>query len=194
MTRFVLFIALLVGIAYVLTEPPESKMALSANEIPIHNDKPLLTSWGPTLGSLRDGIRVRPRAPASNMLAANDTSEPYGSDSSSSTGTVQTAAVAAKTLAEDHPDVQRHKPTTVASVQEPTTHKPPVAEPAVDRIAAALPPQRRGLFSRALAPQAAQDPRETREVRAAPRNRGLFKRLLGRGKQPTRAWALGPAR
>ncbi|WP_108681214.1 hypothetical protein [Methyloceanibacter sp. wino2] len=190
MTRFVLFIALLIGIAYVLTEPPESKMALSANEIPIHNDKPLLTSWGPTLGSLRDGIRVRPRA-ATTMLAANETSEPYGSQSSSSAGTVETAALAANTPAEDHPDVQRHEPTTVASVQEPTHPKQPVAEPAVDRIAAALPPQRRGLFSRALAPQAT---RETREVQAAPRNRGLFKRLLGRNKQPARAWALGPAR
>lgn len=193
MTRFILFIAFLVGIAYVLTEPPESKMALSANEIPVHNDKPLLTSWGPTLGSLRDGIRMRPRA-ATTMLAANETSEPYGSQSSSSAGTADTPALAANTPAQDQPDVQRHEPTTVASVQEPTHPKQPVAEPAVDRIAAALPPQRRGLFSRALAPQAAQAPRETREVQAAPRNRGLFKRLLGRSKQPTRVWALGPAR
>ena len=194
MFRFILFLGFLVGIAYVLTEPPQTKMALSADEIPVHNDKPLLTSWGPTLGSLRDGIRVPPRAAATMTLASNETSEAYGDQSStqgpSAISAAATAAAAASAQA-NNPAADREPVTTVASVQEPAR---PVAAKPVDRVAAALPPQRRGLFSQALAPQAAQKPRVTRKAQAAPRKGGLFKRLLGRGKQPTRAWALGPSR
>jgi hypothetical protein len=192
MFRFVLFLGFLVGIGYVLTEPPQTKIALSANEIPVHNDKPLLTSWGPTLGSLRDGIRVPPQAAATTMLASNETSEAYGNQSSTQdpNATAATAATAASVQA-NNPAADREPVTTVANAQEPVR---PVAAKPVDRVAAALPPQRRGLFSRALAPQAAHEPRVTRGAQAAPRNGGLFKRLLGRGKQPARAWALGPAR
>ena len=194
MFRFILFLGFLVGIAYVLTEPPQTKMALSANEIPVDDDKPLLTSWGPTLGSLRDGIRVPPRAAATMTLASNETSEAYGDQSSTQGPSAISAAATVATAASaqaNNPAADREPVTTVASVQEPAR---PVAAQPVDRVAAALPPQRRGLFSRALAPQAAQKPRVTRKAQAAPRNGGLFKRLLGRGKQPTRAWALGPSR
>ena len=193
MFRFMLFLGFLVGIAYALTEPPQTKMELSANEIPVHNDKPLLTSWGPTLGSLRDGIRVPTQAAATTMLASNETSEAYGDESSAEGPSAQSAASMATAATEqaNNPATDREPVTTVANAQEPV--RPVAAEP-VDRVAAALPPQRRGLFSRALAPQAAQEPRVTRGAQAAPRNGGLFKRLLGRGKQPARAWALGPAR
>jgi len=194
MFRFLLFLGFLVGIAYALTEPPQTKMALSANEIPVHNDKPLLTSWGPTLGSLRDGIRVPPRPAATTMLASNETSEAYGDESTAEGPSAASAAATVATAATEqanNPATDREPVTTVASVQEPA--RPVAAEP-VDRVAAALPPQQRGLFSRALAPQAAQKPRVKRKAQALPRNRGLFKRILGRGKQPTRAWALGASR
>lgn len=200
MTRFILFIGFLVGMAYVLTEPPESQTALSANEIPVYDDKPLLTSWGPTLGSLRNGVGGGTRGVATTMLASNETSGTYANHNSSSDDAVKTAALAdsaeAPTPAADESGTsQPDRAVKVASLPEPQEVKHTVsAEPAVDRIAAALPPERRGLFSRALAPREVQAPSGAQDVQAAPRNRGLFKRLLGRGKQPTRAWALGPAR
>lgn len=196
MTRFILFIGILIGIAYVLTDPPEAKTALSANEIPVHNDKPLLTSWGPTLGSLRNGVGVRTRGGATTMLASNQSTEPYGAETGASEAATLAANAQTSAPAEDQTGAKRHEPPiTVASLQEPAQQKQPVAaEPVVDRVAAALPPERRGLFGRPLAPKHVQAVRDTRQAEAAPRNRGLFKRLLGRSKQPARAWGLGPAR
>ncbi|MEM7399981.1 MAG: hypothetical protein AAF354_13760 [Pseudomonadota bacterium] len=214
MFRFILFLGFLVGIAYVLTEPPAPERALSANEIRVGDDKPLLTSWGPTLGSLRDGVPIEAYGGnASTMVASNEA--PYGSentDTSASTDTPSVAAAAVVAAAQVSPTAPKRtetkKParatTTVAARNQQTT-----AEPAIDRIAAALPTQRRGLFGRALAPQRVQEPRNARHVHkrqgqareaqsppvlAAPRNRGLFKRLRARGNQPARAWTLGPPR
>ena len=204
MFRFILFLGFLVGIAYVLTEPPAPKTALSANEIPVRNDKPLLTSWGPTLASLRDGVRGDNTDGAATTLVASN-NPAFGSEATDPATTaaeqaVVEPAVVATVAGASKPAPQRanaakpDRATALASREQPVT-----AEPVVDRIAAALPPQRRGLFGRPLKVQRVQAPRVTRQaqarqVEAAPRKRGFFKRLTGRAKQPARAWALGPAR
>ncbi|MDJ0511921.1 MAG: hypothetical protein QNJ62_00605 [Methyloceanibacter sp.] len=207
MFRFILFLGFLVGIAYVMTEPPAPQRALSANEIPVRDDKPLLTSWGPTLGSLRDGVPVEAYGEtASTLVASNEA--PFGSENTDPTASTDAsgpaAVVAAAQLAKPAPNRAETKKPVRATTRLAARNQPMTVEPAIDRIAAALPPQRRGLFGRPLGPQRVQAPRDTRQVQtrqaqahtvqAAPRNRGLFKRLRARGKQPARAWTLGPTR
>ena len=143
----------------------------------------------------------RPAREATTLVASND--EAFGSETTdlAAAGTVETAAVVAAAEAAK-PAPQRAKPdraTTVGARKQPV-----ITDPVIDRVAAALPPQRRGLFGRPLPTQRVQAARvtrpaearqvQTRQVQAAPRNRGLFKRLTGRAKPPARAWALGPAR
>lgn len=217
MIRFLLFVGFLVAVAYGLTTPPQPETAFSADETLTQNDKPLLTSWGPTLGSLRDGVGVRARADRPpTQTASNENFHKYGPKTElwvlgqsngfkdpaaaaakdqgwTSDGYVETAALAAAAQAAK-PNVAPEKPaaakkphvTTVAAADHLNAHaKPRAAEPVIDRIAAARPPQqRRGLFART----------STREAQPVARNRGLFARLKGRGRQPQRVWALGPAR
>ncbi len=195
MFRFFVFIGFLVGIAFVMTSPPEPQRALSANEIPVLNDKPMLTSWGPTLGSLRDGVGAgSPVGGTTTMLASNDSFGSFKSEINDPkwdglpAGTVDVAALAATAQATGSAGADKPKPTATQLRQRATT------EPVIDRVAAALPPKRRGLFGRPLNQPRAKTPRATRQAQAAPRKRGLFKRLRGRNTQTARAWGLGPSR
>ncbi|ODR97976.1 hypothetical protein AUC68_10710 [Methyloceanibacter methanicus] len=223
-----LFVGFLVAIAYGLTTPPQPETAFSANETLTQNDKPLLTSWGPTLGSLRDGVGVRARTDGGpTQTATNEDFHKYGPKTElwllgqsngfkdpadaaakdqgwTSDGYVETAALAATAqaakpaVASDKPaEAKKPHAMTVATADHRNARaKPRVTEPVIDRIAAARPPQqRRGLFARTSAPQRAARPHVgAREAQPVTRNRGLFARLKGRGKQPQRVWALGPAR
>lgn len=70
------------------------------------------------------------------------------------------------------------------------------AEPVVDRIAAARPPQRRGLFGWSgpkPRPAAARPASTSRTAQTVQRKRGLFAAFTGRSKPTQRAWALGPS-
>ena len=223
MLRFLLFVGLLVTAAYIWTAPPQQETALGANEAPAPNSKPLLTSWGPTLGSLRNGPDV---AAAPNDASARGTQtaadahfHQYGPKTELwvlgqsngfkdpanpaaenrgwvSDGYVEGTVIAAATRSAA--EIERANPetakpaTTVAAVATPdtATHAKP-SEPVIDRIAAARPPQRRGLFARI----ADVEPRApAAETRRGTRNRGFFARLMGRSKQAQPVFALGPAR
>jgi hypothetical protein len=194
MFKFFIFVGFLVGIAFVMTPAPEPQRALSANEIPVLNDKPMLTSWGPTLGSLRDGARAgSPSSDASTLVASNDSFGSFKAEMSdpASDGlpedTIEVAALAGTASAGDGASADKPKP-AAAPKRRATT------KPAIDRVAAALPEKRRGLFGRRLNQPRAKAPRATRQAQAAQRNRGFFKRLRGRKTQTARASALGPAR
>lgn len=203
MVRFILFIGCLVGLAYVLTTPPATERAFSANEVPIRTQKPLLTSWGPTLGSLRDGVGAGATQTAANTASgptpgnygawADETAAPSVSDGAVGTAALAAGALASTAAGDRAGTLTPARPATVAALPTPRKQRAS-AEPEIDRIAAALPPQRRGLFGRALNSPRAQAPRATRQARAGQRNRGLFKRLRGRTNPTQRAWALGPAR
>ena len=194
MFKFFVFVGFLVGIAFVMTSPPEPQRALSANEIPVLNDKPMLTSWGPTLGSLRDGVGAGSRSNgASTLVASNDSFGAFKAQMNDPAshglpeGTIEVAALAATVSAGDGASADKPKPSAAPKRRAAT-------EPVIDRVAAALPPKRRGLFGRPLNQPRAKAPRATRQAQAAPRNRGFFKRLRGRKTQTARASALGPAR
>lgn len=214
MIRFLLFAGVLIGAAYFLTEPPR-ETALSANEAPASNDKPLLTSWGPTLGSLRkgDGAPASSGSGSVTQTAENaefhkfgaktelwvlgqsngfkDPANPAAQDRGwVSDGYVGADVIAAANQASEEAEramaEKAVKATTVASVAKPEPQRAESNEPVIDRIAAARPP--RGLFTRTAATE------QPAEARRGTRNRGLFARLLGRGKPDQRSWALGPAR
>jgi hypothetical protein len=194
MFKFFIFVGFLVGIAFVMTPAPEPQRALSANEIPVLNDKPMLTSWGLTLGSLRDGAGAgSPSSDASTLVASNDSFGSFKAEMSdpASDGlpedTIEVAALAGTASAGDGASADKPKP-AAAPKRRATT------KPAIDRVAAALPEKRRGLFGRRLNQPRAKAPRATRQAKAAQRNRGFFKRLRGRKTQTARASALGPAR
>lgn len=194
MFKFFVFVGFLVGIAFVMTPAPEPQRALSANEIPVLNDKPMLTSWGPTLGSLRDGVGTgSPSNVASTLVASNDSFGSFKAQMNDPAsdglpeGTIEVAALAATASAGDGASADKPKPSAVPKRRAAT-------EPVIDRVAAALPPKRLGLFGRPLNQPRAKAPRATRQAQAAPRNRGFFKRLRGRKTQTARASALGPAR
>ena len=224
MIRFLLFVGFLVAAAYGLTTPPKQETAFNAGENLTKNDKPLLTSWGPTLGSLRDSFVVPANAgDMATQTASNKHFRKYGPKTElwvlgQSNGFkhpavkeqgwtadryIETAALAAAAPAAK-PRVVSKKPTkakkprfkTVATVDDRNPRaKPRATEPVIDRITAARPPQRRGLFARTNKPQRAARPRVgARKAQPNTRNRGLFARLKGRGRQTQRVWALGPAR
>ena len=224
MIRCLLFVGFLVATAYALTTPPEQETAFSANESLNKNDKPLLTSWGPTLGSLRDGFGVPANAgDTATQTASNEDFRKYGpktelwvlgqsngfkdpavkdqgwtGDRYIETAALAAAAPAAKprVLSEKPTKVKKPRFTTVATVDDRSTRaKRRAREPVIDRITAARPPKRRGLFARKNSPQrAARVQAGARKAQPTTRNRGLFARLKGRGRQPQRVWALGPAR
>jgi hypothetical protein len=128
------------------------------------------------------------------MLASNDSFGSFKSEINDPAsgglpaGTVEVAALGATAQETGAAGVEKPKPTATQQRQRATT------EPVIDRVAAALPPKRRGLFGRRLNQPRAKAPRATRQAQAAPRKRGLFKRLKGRNTQTARAWGLGPAR
>ena len=147
MYKFFVFVGILVGIAFVMTPPPEPQRALSANEIPVLNDKPMLTSWGPTLGSLRDGVRANsPVDSTTTMLASTDSFGSFKAEMNDPAsdglpeGTIEVAALAATGAAAERAGANTPKP--AAAPERRAT-----SEPVIDRVAAALPPQRRGLFA-----------------------------------------------
>ncbi|MEM7191744.1 MAG: hypothetical protein AAF405_02555 [Pseudomonadota bacterium] len=133
-------------------------------------------------------------------------------DGWTSDGYVATSALAAASAAQQKQDgrnnagasgsAQKSKPAgarTVGDTRERFTiiRTPQRSEPVIDRIAAAQPPQRRGLFSRTNTSQRAavvQKQPKVRKAQNANRNRGLFARLKGRNKPAQRALLLGPAR
>ncbi|HML92382.1 hypothetical protein [Methyloceanibacter sp.] len=223
MLRFLLFVGLLVTAAYIWTAPPRHEVALGAGEAPALKSKPLLTSWGPTLGSLRTGSDVPATPDAASargtQTAANAQFHQYGPKTELwvlgqsngfkdpanaaaedrgwvSDGYVEGTVIAAATRSAaeiERANAEAAKPaTTVAAVATPdTAARAKPSEPVIDRIAAARPPQRRGLFARI----ADAEPRApAAETRRGTRNRGFFARLMGRGKPAQPAFALGPAR
>ena len=227
MIRFLLFVGFLVATAYALTTPPEQETAFSADENFTQNDKPLLTSWGRTLGSLRDDSGVPATAgDAATQTASNeefrkyglktelwvigqsngfkDPADPAATDQGwAADGYIETAALAAvapaakpKVASEKTPKVKKPRSTTVATADDRNTRaRPRATVPVIDRVAAARPPQQRGLFARRNARQRADAPHVgARKANPVTRNRGLLARLKGRGRQPHRVWALGPAR
>jgi hypothetical protein len=131
------------------------------------------------------------------MLASNDSFGSFKSEINDPTsdglpaGSVDVAALAATAQATGSAGAEKPKPTATQQTQQ---RKRTTTEPVIDRVAAALPPKRRGLFGRPLNQPRAKAPRATRQAQAAPRKRGLFKRLRGRNTQTARAWGLGPAR
>ena len=222
MKRFLLFVGLLVAAAYMLTEPPAgTQTVMSATEAPARPDKPLLTSWGPTLGSLRGGVSAR-RAPATTDSGAqtevaskfrkygpktelwvlgksNGWTEPtdpvaqdqgWASDSYIETASIvppaQQVAEASVETARDVKPEPRPK-VRVAAVQEESRPAAKPAEPVIDRIAAARPPQMRGLFSKSK-------PKTVTRASEPRRGRGLLAIFRGRNKPAQRVFALGPAR
>ena len=224
MIRFLLFVGFLVATAYGLTTPPEQETAFNAGENLTKNDEPLLTSWGPTLGSLRDGFGVPANAgDTATQTASNEDFRKYGpktelwvlgqsngfkdpavkdqgwaADRYVEMAALAAAAPAAKPRAVSEKPTKVKKPRlkTVATVDDRNTRaKPRATEPVIDRVTAARPPQRRGLFARKNKPQRAARARVgARTAQPVTRKRGLFARLKGRGRQPQRVWALGPAR
>jgi len=226
MIRFLLFVIFLVATAYGLTTPPEQETAFSADENVNKNDKSLLTSWGPTLGSLRDGFSVPANAgDTATQTASNEDFRKYGpktelwvlgqsngfkdpavkdqgwtADRYIETAALAAAAPAAKPRVVSKKPTKAKKPrfTTVANAKDRNPRakrKPRATKPVIDRITAARPPQRRGLFARTNKPQRAARPRVgARKAQPTTRKRGLFARLKRRGRQPQRVWALGPAR
>lgn len=226
MTRFLLFVGFLVATAYALTTPHEQATAFSADENLTQNDKPLLTSWGRTLGSLRVGSGLPTTAGDSAAQTASneefrkygpktelwvlgqsngfkDPADPAATDQGwAADGYIETAALAAaapaakpEALSEKPPKAKKPRSTTVATADDRNTRaRSRATVPVIDRIAAARPPQRRGLFARKNARQRADGPHVgARKAEPVTRNRGLFARLKGRGRQPQRVWALGPA-
>jgi len=223
MLRFLLFVGLLVTAAYIWTAPPPQETALGAGEALAPKSKPLLTSWGPTLGSLRNGPDGPATPDAANaratQTAANAQFHQYGPKTELwvlgqsngfkdpanpaaedkgwvSDGYVEGTVIAAATRSAaeiERANAETARPATaVAAAAAPdTAARAKPSEPVIDRIAAARPPQRHGLFARI----AAVEPRApAADTRRGTRNRGFFARLMGRGKQAQPAFALGPAR
>jgi hypothetical protein len=129
------------------------------------------------------------------MLASNDSFGAFKSEMNDPAsdglpeGTVEVAALAATAQATTSASAGAEKPKPAAAQKKRATTKP-----VIDRVAAALPPNRRGLFGRRLDQPQAKAPRGTRQAQAAPRKRGLFKHRKARSTQTARAWGLGPAR
>ena len=224
MTRFLLFVALLVAAAYMLTTPPAPEMALSANEALSPNDKPLLTSWGRSLGSLRaDSGANSPSSPDTDLGSGTQTAsaskfDQYGKGTELwvlgqtigwkqpanraaqdrgwvSDSYVETAAIlpAARQIADTDRNTKAvarpENKLAKTRLKQNGTAKP--GKLVVDRIAAAKPPQRRGLFARSKTATHAKTAKRAGKNRP---NRGFFSLFKGRSKLARRAWAVGPAR